>query len=304
MISAQNIVKSFGTLKAVNGVSLEIRQGEFYSLLGPNGAGKSTTINILSSLIPADSGKCSIKGHSLPDATDQAKIILGVVPQEIALYGDLSATDNLMFWGGLYKVSKSDLAVRAKKLLADFGLSDRSNDKINTYSGGMKRRINIACAMMHDPEVLFMDEPTVGIDPQSRNNIYDTMVRLKGEGKTILYTTHYMEEAERFSDRIGIIDNGSIIAEGTLEELRTKGGVQESVGIECASVPENLSALNGMEYVRSENKLSFPVISVKSSLPQILQKCFEAGIDVTHVDVARANLESVFLALTGKKLRD
>jgi len=304
MISVQNISKTFGAQKAVNQVSLNVKAGEFYSLLGPNGAGKSTTLNILSSLIKADSGTCSIKGNNLPDQAERAKKITGIVPQEIALYDDLSALENLSFWGSLYNLSKSEISTRAEKILKDFGLLDRAKDKIKTYSGGMKRRINIACALMHNPEVIFMDEPTVGIDPQSRNNIYDGIEKLRKDGKTILYTTHYMEEAERFSDRIGIIDNGSLIAEGTLDELRKLGNIRESVTVECAAIPENLTSLAGLNYKVIENKISFTVDSVKSSLPGILQKCFEGGLDVTHIDISKANLEAVFLALTGKNLRD
>lgn len=296
--------KIFWPSQSCNDSSLHVKEGEFYSLLGPNGAGKTTTINILSSLLNADSGSIAINGKKLPDQKEEVKKIIGIVPQEISLYDDLSANDNLFFWGSLYSIPKTELKKRMGKLLSDFGLSDRANDKIKTYSGGMKRRINIACALLHDPLIVFMDEPTVGIDPQSRNNIYDTILKLKKDGKTILYTTHYMEEAERFSDRIGIMDNGVVIAEGTLDEMKKRGNIKETVIVECTSIPGDISFLHSFEKSVRDNQLLFTVDSAKAELPKILNKCFEGGIDVAHIEISKANLESVFLSLTGKKLRD
>lgn len=304
MIDVSKLCKSFGTHKAVDNVSFHVNRGEFYSLLGPNGAGKTTTINILSSVFKADSGTVSVNGKNLQQQGDEVKKLIGVVPQEISLYDDLSAKDNLFFWGSLYSIPKPELKKRITKLLTDFGLSERAEDKIKTFSGGMKRRINIACSLLHDPLVVFMDEPTVGIDPQSRNNIYDAIDTLKKEGKTILYTTHYMEEAERFSDRIGIIDNGVVIAEGTLDEMKKRGNIKESVTVNCPAVPADLTFLNAFNYSVRERQIIFTVDSAKTELPKILNKCFEGGIDVTHIDISKVNLESVFLSLTGKKLRN
>jgi len=304
MIDVIQLCKTFGRHKAVNSVSLHVNRGEFYSLLGPNGAGKTTTINILSSILKADSGTVSVNGKKLPEQSNEVKKLIGVVPQEISLYDDLTAKDNLFFWGSLYSIPKNELKNRITKLLSGFGLEERAGDKIKTFSGGMKRRINIACALLHNPLVVFMDEPTVGIDPQSRNNIYDAIDVLKKEGKTILYTTHYMEEAERFSDRIGIIDNGSVIAEGTLDEMKKRGNIKESVTVDCSVIPADISFLNAFNKTVREQQIIFTVDSAKTELPKILNKCFEGGIDVTHIDISKANLESVFLSLTGKKLRD
>ncbi|MFZ5551944.1 MAG: ABC transporter ATP-binding protein [Bacteroidota bacterium] len=304
MIEVQHLQKSFGTHTAVNDVSFSVRKGEFYSLLGPNGAGKTTTISMLSSLLKCDKGELTVNGTSVTQSPEEVKKNIGVVPQEISLYDDFSALDNLYFWGSLYRVQKNDLKKRAESLLTDFGLLERAKDKVKTYSGGMKRRINIACALLHNPPVVFMDEPTVGIDPQSRNNIYEAIDKMKKEGKTILYTTHYMEEAERFSDRIGIMDNGKIIAEGTLEDLKKTGNVRETISLECASTPSKKDFLSEFDFSVNENILRFTVDSVKKDLPKILGKCFENGVDVTHIDISRSNLESVFLQLTGKKLRD
>lgn len=219
MINVSNLRKTFDTIEALKGISFNIQQGECYGLLGPNGAGKTTTISIMSTLLEPNEGKVSIAGYDLKKNPLECKKNIGVVTQEIALYNELSAYDNLQFWGGLYNVPKLELKVRIDELLTLFGLLERKNDKVKTYSGGMKRRINIASALLHKPNVLFMDEPTVGIDPQSRNLIFEVVEKLHKEGMTIIYTTHYMEEAERLCNRIGIIDDGIIVAQGTLDEL-------------------------------------------------------------------------------------
>ena len=196
MIEIKNLKKHFNGREALKGISLSIKDGEFYGLLGPNGAGKTTTISILSSILNADSGTVSIENFNLNAQSKDIKKIIGVVPQEIALYNELSALDNLLFWGGMYNISNKNLLNRANELLRLFGLEDRKNDKVKSYSGGMKRRVNIAAALLHNPKVLFMDEPTVGIDPQSRNLIFEIVEKLNKEGMTIVYTTNYMEEAE------------------------------------------------------------------------------------------------------------
>ncbi len=210
MIEVRNLRKNYGKLEALKGISFSIDEGEFDGLLGPNGAGKTTTISIMSSILVPDGGEVSINGKNIYTHSRESKQIIGVVPQEIALYSDFSAMENLIFWGGLYGVPDNELKRRAKELLQMVGLSDRANDKVSSYSGGMKRRINIAAALLHRPKVLFMDEPTVGIDPQSRNLIFEVLEKLHHNGMTIIYTTHYMEEAERFCDCIGIIDHGQI----------------------------------------------------------------------------------------------
>lgn len=307
MITVSNLKKSYGTTTALSGISFSIQSGEFYGLLGPNGAGKSTTISIMSMLVPSDSGVITIDGKNISDEPIACKKVIGVVPQEIALYGELSAVDNLLFWGSLYGVSKAVLKTRIDETLTLFGLYDRRNDKVKTYSGGMKRRINIASALLHHPKVLFMDEPTVGIDPQSRNLIFEVMEKLHKDGMTIVYTTHYMEEAERFCDRIGIIDNGTIVAQGTLEELRLQGGEKESLLVSGSGITEEkqkqLLAL-GFDVVFQDEHLLFLSSHMKGDMPRVVMACNELGIDILHIDIRKVNLESVFLSLTGKKLRD
>jgi len=307
ILEAKNLQKKFGNQTAVNGLSLSVKPGEFYSLLGPNGAGKSTTIHILSALLFPDSGSVTIKGTSTTDDSLKIKKILGIVPQEISLYDDLTAEENLHFWGKLYGVKRSELNSRIESQLKEFGLYDRRKDRIKTYSGGMKRRINIAAALLHEPEIVFMDEPTVGIDPQSRNNIYDALQRLKTNGITILYTTHYMEEAERFSDRVGIIDAGKIIAEGSVEELKRISKVKEDITIHTSDLSSSqMNQLTGkFPAVRfSGGILSIETDDVKKELISVLNFCSSLSMEIDQVEIHKANLEKVFLSLTGKKLRD
>jgi ABC-2 type transport system ATP-binding protein len=307
MISVTDLRKSYGSNEAVKGISFSIKQGEFYGLLGPNGAGKSTTIGIMSTLVQPDKGSVVIDGNDLSKNPQLCKQLIGVVPQEIALYDELSAVDNLMFWGSLYNVKKDELRNRIDETLKLFGLFDRRKDKIKTYSGGMKRRINIASALLHKPKVLFMDEPTVGIDPQSRNLIFEVVEKLHKEGMTIVYTTHYMEEAERFCDRIGIIDSGTIIAQGTLEELKHQGGEKESLVVTGTGISEEgITKLRGagFEVSASEGGLTFLTSKMKTEMPKMIMACNDAGMEIEHIDIRRVNLETIFLSLTGKKLRD
>jgi len=238
MIKIIEISKSFGNIEALKNVSFEVKAGEIFGLLGPNGAGKSTIINILNTLLEPDSGEVHIDNINLRDYNNKCKMMIGVVPQEIALYEDLSAYDNLMFWGSLYNISRSNLKLNAKKALNMVGLTNRKNDSIKTYSGGMKRRVNIASSILHDPKILLMDEPTVGVDPQSRNHIFDVIEKLRDDSMTIIYTTHYMEEAERLCDRIAIIDMGRIIAAGTLEELKLSSKVKDLLILKISNLKD------------------------------------------------------------------
>jgi len=308
ILTAKNLTKKFGTQLAVNGVNISIEPGCFYSLLGPNGAGKSTTIHLLSTLLPADSGEIIIDGKKVGAENEKIKSILGIVPQEISLYEELTAEENLLFWGKMYNVERSQLTNRIHQLLTDFGLLDRKNDKVKTYSGGMKRRINIAAALLHVPKIVFMDEPTVGIDPQSRNNIYDALQRMKNDGITILYTTHYMEEAERFSDKVGIIDNGKIIAEGTVDELKKHSKVREEIEIHVTILNENDKKSLFEKYAQSvsfeNNYFRIETDNVKTDLMAVLNFCTSLSLEIEQVEVQKANLEKVFLSLTGKTLRD
>jgi len=307
MIEVSNLRKTFDTIEALKGISFNIQQGECYGLLGPNGAGKTTTISIMSTILEASEGKVSIAGYDLKKNPLECKRNIGVVTQEIALYNELSAYDNLLFWGGLYNVPKTELIKRIDETVNLLGLTDRKNDKVKTYSGGMKRRINIASALLHRPKILFMDEPTVGIDPQSRNLIFEVVQKLHKEGMTIIYTTHYMEEAERLCDRIGIIDDGEIIAEGTLDELRTSGSMKETVVISFTNLPDerfNMIANNWKDLQRFEDTIHFYSMNIQGDLSKIILKCNEVGLDILSIDIRKINLETIFLSLTGKKLRD
>jgi ABC-2 type transport system ATP-binding protein len=307
MLEVSGLRKSYEGTPVLKGLSFDIKQGEFFGLLGPNGAGKTTTISIMSAILQADEGTVRIAGSDIRQQALACKKIIGVVPQEIALYNDLSAIDNLMFWGGLYKVADKELKSRADETLKLFGLYERRNDKIKNYSGGMKRRINIASALLHKPQVLFMDEPTVGIDPQSRNLIYEVVEKLHSEGMTIVYTTHYMEEAERFCDRIVIMDSGAIIAEGTLDELRSSSKIKETVLVTFEKLEDSLFeklSLAWPDLQREGNEIRFFSASVKNDLSKIVLKCSEAGLDILNIEIQKLNLETIFLNLTGKQLRD
>jgi len=307
MIQVSNLRKSFDTVDALKGISFNIPQGECYGLLGPNGAGKTTTISIMSTIIKQNEGEVSIAGYNLKKNPLECKKNIGVVTQELALYNELSAYDNLQFWGGIYNVPKQELKARIDEIVNLFGLADRKNDKVKTYSGGMKRRINIASALLHRPKVLFMDEPTVGIDPQSRNLIFEVVEELHKEGMTIVYTTHYMEEAERLCDRIGIMDNGGIIAQGTMKELKTLGSMKESVVISFINLTDkhfNRLEKEWNDLQRFDDTIHFYSMNIQGDLSRIILMCNEFGLEIRNIDLQKINLETIFLSLTGKQLRD
>lgn len=308
MIRAENLRKTYGKQVALNGISFTIGEGEFYGLLGPNGAGKTTTIGIISTIVEPDEGSVTINGLPLKENKIACKRMIGVVPQEISLYEKMSAKDNLLFWGSLYDIPKNILNERIDASLKMLGLYDRKNDKISTYSGGMKRRINIASALLHEPKILFMDEPTVGVDPQSRNLIFEVVEKLHQQGMSIVYTTHYMEEAEKFCDRIGIIDKGEIVAQGTLPELREISKMQESVIIRFHSVDaekeKTLRQKITGEFTLADNTLVYAGHDVQRELPKLVMACSESGFELSHIDIQKVNLETIFLKLTGKQLRD
>lgn len=309
MIKVNGITKSYEEIEALKNISFSIKKGEIFGLLGPNGAGKSTTINILSSLIAPDKGDILFDGISSIKNLKTSKSKIGIVPQEIALYEELSAFDNLLFWGSLYDIPKIELHQRVIDVLEMVGLTDRKNDKIKTYSGGMKRRINIASSILHNPKILLMDEPTVGVDPQSRNHVFEVIERLNKEGMTILYTTHYMEEAERLCDTIAIIDNGEIITQGTLKELRNSANVGDLLTIllvngEGSSISEIQSAIPLYSYNIDSNSIQVECENIGKEISSIINKIQNAGGVIESIDTDRANLESIFLKLTGKTLRD
>ncbi|MCZ2439904.1 MAG: ATP-binding cassette domain-containing protein [Burkholderiales bacterium] len=315
ILIAKELRKSFNGHEAVKGVSFSVLRGEIFSLLGPNGAGKTTTINMLSCLIEPTSGTATIDGHAIPGDTLAVRRVIGVVPQEIALYDALSARRNLEFWGRLYDMGGATLDRRIDEVLEQVGLADRAKDKIKTYSGGMKRRINIAAGLLHRPRLLFMDEPTVGIDPQSRRRILDMVKELRDQGMTILYTTHYMEEAEELSDRVGIIDQGRLIALGTQAELTKLVGEGETLRLhladEVAGVPDGGGAIDlfdGSPGVTGatalDHQIVLNVIDAGEALPGVVARANDAGLRVQSVDIREPNLEAVFLHLTGRGLRD
>lgn len=312
MLSVNNLHKRFGDFPAVKGVSFTVEKGESFSLLGPNGAGKSTIIHMISGLFKPTEGSIYIKDLDVVKAPKQAQKFIGVVPQEIALYQTLSAKENLKFWGRMYGQSGKTLEKSVDEVLEIIGLTDRAKDKIETFSGGMKRRVNIGAAILHKPELLIMDEPTVGIDPQSRNHILETVKQLNNEGMTIIYTSHYMEEVEYLCKRIGIVDHGDLIACGTVPELRETIGDQSRIilSLEKNSFRDALrpTSLNGL-FNEKDIKINDEQLMVFHKEPQLvlsdlIQSVTNAGAKIGSVNIVEPNLESVFLHLTGRNLRD
>jgi ABC-2 type transport system ATP-binding protein len=332
LVEVRDLAKTFRgsngkVVEAVKGVSLDIRQGEVFSLLGPNGAGKTTTISMISGLLAPTRGDARIGGFSITRQALEAKKLLGVVPQEIALYLTLSARQNLEFFGRMYGMAGAALAHRVDEILDFIDLTDRQHDKVETFSGGMKRRVNIGVGLMHKPRLLYMDEPTVGIDPQNRRRVLDTVQRLqKEQGMTVLYTSHLMEEVQEISDRIAIIDHGQVIANGTLGELIQQIGEEDRIFLKVGAQPvvqEQLSRLQTA--VTGVTKAAYSrrdiagddgvvvdvdgVVTVlakrgRRALPPLLQAAEDAGITVLSVEVREPDLEAVFLELTGRALRD
>ena len=311
IVEVNGLTKIYGGRKAVDSISFEIKQGEVFGLLGPNGAGKTTTISMLSCLIRPTSGDAFIDGKSIIKEPMEVKKRIGVVPQDIALYPTLSARENLFFWGEMYGMSGKKLRKRVDEVLQIVSLTKRSGDPIYKYSGGMKRRINIAVGLLPSPKLLILDEPTVGVDPQSRRNILDTLKELNENGLTILYTSHYMEEVEFLCNRIGIMDRGKIIALGTKDELRLLVGERDLLKILTINeIPKSLAEtikkkapeINKVEIF--DSSIEILTLNGRKILPKILEVLLESGVNIKSVEVREPNLESVFLHLTGKKLRD
>ena len=308
-IQVQNLQKCFGAFAAVKKAHFEVQQGEIFSLLGPNGAGKSTTISMLSCLLEPSGGQAYVIGHSVVSEAQAVKAAIGIVPQDIALYPDLSARENLSFWGKMYGLRGIVLSKRVDEVLEIIGLADRQNDRVDKFSGGMKRRVNIGAALMHKPKVIIMDEPTVGIDPQSRRHILDNIKELNSQGMTVLYTTHYMEEAQELSDHIAIMDQGVVIACGTHTELVKMVGELDRINLTINSESEKViadwQATAGVRRVTAEDgHLTILAEDSNLTLPHLFESATRSKVRITSVEIQEPNLEAVFMHLTGKALRD
>ena len=309
VVECHELRKRFGERLAVDGVSFEVGAGECYGLLGPNGAGKTTTISMICGLLGTDSGTVTVAGKPVTPAAVDAKAAIGYVPQEIALYPDLSAAENLRFFGSLYGLNKKHLAARVADVLEVVGLSDRAGDRVATFSGGMQRRANIAAGLLHEPALLVLDEPTVGVDPQSRNAILESVEQLVAAGRSVLYTTHYMEEAERLCDRVGIIDEGRVIAEGTrrelVERIHGRDRIRVAVSGDREGLAQRVRALDPVDEVAvTDDGIDVVLRDGRRHLPAIIAAAAGGQADVTSVEVKEPDLEAVFLQMTGKALRD
>jgi len=310
MLEVQALHKRYGDLIAVHEVSFTAREGEMVGLLGPNGAGKTTTVSMIAGLLPPDRGEVRIGGGIVRSETDPIKRRMGLVPQDLALHDELSARENLTLFGSLYDMSGAPLRSAIDRNLQLVGLADRAKDRTATFSGGMKRRLNLTAALLHDPQILLLDEPTVGVDPQSRNAIFSNLEQLKREGKTLVYTTHYMEEAERLCDRIIIIDHGKVIANDTLDAVRRLIPGVNVLELEIENPGERewyapLRELAGVDGVETENHtLRVRVNDLLAVSPGVLGWLREHGFRCTHIASQRADLETVFLTLTGRSVRN
>lgn len=307
VLECSGLHKAFGDLVAVDDVGFSIDAGETYGLLGPNGAGKTTSISMIAGLLEMDAGSAVVAGRQVTTSNVDAKAEMGLVPQDLAIYPDLTGRENLRFFGRLYALENLD--ARVDEVLDIIELTDRAGDQAKEYSGGMKRRLNIGIGLLHRPALLILDEPTVGVDPQSRNAILDSIDRLGEAGMAVLYTTHYMEEAERLCDRVGVIDEGRIIAEGTRRELVALVGQRDRVHLDVSGdgtkAAEALATLDGIDSAIAEGRsIEIVASDASSKLTQILAVTTETGVAIQTVEVVEPDLEAVFLHLTGKALRD
>ncbi|CAN5212205.1 ABC transporter ATP-binding protein [soil metagenome] len=315
MLEATGLRKTYGSREVVRGLSIGVARGEILALLGPNGAGKSTTVSMICGLVTPDRGEVRIDGLPIgatadPSSDRQSRARIGLVPQDVALYEDYPALANLELFGSLYGLRGDDLRRRARAVLETVGLSDRAKDLPSTFSGGMKRRLNIACALVHDPDLLIFDEPTVGVDPQSRHAIFDQLEALRARGKAIIYATHYMEEAERLADRVLIVDHGASVAEGTVLELRNQLPMSDLITVEVdapVDTAELLSALapDGVKTAaQAGDSLEVGLESLTTGMPALLDWLARRSVGVRRLSSTRVSLEDVFMARTGHQLRD
>jgi ABC-2 type transport system ATP-binding protein len=308
VISVQNLSKRFGELRAVDRISFEVAAGELFGFLGPNGAGKTTTISMMSGLLGPEEGSITIGEYDLQASPRQAKRLLGLVPQEVALYEEFSARENLLFWGGLYGLPRAELKRNTEEILQRVGLTERAREPVSRFSGGMKRRLNLATGLVHRPKVLLLDEPTVGIDPQARNSILEIIRDIARQGTTIIFTTHHLEEAERLCDRIAIMDHGHILQTGSVHELAKVVGDREVITLRgrfSASQIRNCLEAEPVELLSASEQLAtLHVVGDGYGLAPLVARLSKAGIDLADVSVQKPTLESVFLKLTGRELRD
>jgi len=314
VLVVENLIKQYGDLVAVDDISFEAHQGTIFGLLGPNGAGKSTAINCISGLLQATSGSISVASFDVQRDAKKARKSLGVVPQELALYEDLPAIDNLRYWGKAYGMRGAELESRVDEVLSHIGLGDRAKDLPKTFSGGMKRRLNFGCGIVHKPPVMLLDEPTVGVDPQSRERLFEMVEAERDDGTCILYTTHYMEEAERLCDSVAIIDHGKLISQGTVVELRAQLGARDvlqlsgTFPVESAKLAVQKLIESGMPdlemIAQEETTITLTLTSGSRHLPAIFSALSDAGGQVSETNLRSPNLETLFLLLTGKELRE
>jgi ABC-2 type transport system ATP-binding protein len=309
VIEVERLQKKYGNLVAVNEVSLSVQAGKIFGLLGPNGAGKSTTLGCISGLLKPTSGRVHVLGQDMLLNGRDARRQLGVVPQELALYEDLSARENLRFWGGAYGLGGTALRQRVEEVLSRIGLLDRAHERVKRYSGGMKRRLNLGCGIVHRPRVLLLDEPTAGVDPQSRVRLLELVREEVAQGTCVLYTTHYMEEAEDLCDELAIMDHGSVIAAGTLSELRDRVGQRDVLllkGVfDTVQTRAALASVGGLEMAGiQEHELRLVLQEATRRLPEVLAVVSRTGAEIHEATLTQPSLESLFIQLTGKRLRE
>ncbi|MGH7969650.1 MAG: ABC transporter ATP-binding protein [Limisphaerales bacterium] len=308
MIRVQSLSKRFGEVRAVDSISFEVLPGELFGFLGPNGAGKTTTISMVSGLLRPDEGTVTIGELNLWERPRDAKRLLGLVPQEVALYEEFNARENLFFWGGLYGLSRSELKRNVEEILTRVGLADRAREPVSRFSGGMKRRLNLAIGLVHRPKVLLLDEPTVGIDPQGRNAILEIIRAIAREGTTILFTTHHLEEAEKLCDRIAIMDHGKILQTGSVQELARIVGDRDVLTLRGKFSANQLQQCLEGEPVSllsvHDGLASVNLLAERYGLAGLVTKLSQSGVELADLSVQKPTLESVFLKLTGRELRD
>jgi len=308
MISVENLHKRFGSLHAVDGISFEVPEGQLFGFLGPNGAGKTTTLSMISGLLKPDQGSISLGEIDVWESPKAAKRLLGLVPQDIAVYEWLSARENLMFWGSLFDLSRAELKSNVDLWLKRVGLTDRAKEPVTKFSGGMKRRLNLAIGLVHNPKVVLLDEPMVGIDPQTRSSIMELIREIAQEGTTILFTTHHLEEAEALCDRIAIIDHGRILESGSVDELARVVGDGDIVTLKGNFAPARLKEVLAGENVNlvsaGEQTAMLTLTHGGPGITMLLQKLDREGIGINEITMQKPSLESVFLKLTGRELRD